>query len=68
MPEPRDLHRQTTAVLSAVLVVLGVAMIVRTLVAGGSAVAFGLLLGVLFVAAGVGRLYLNNRVPRGRRR
>jgi len=23
MPEPRDLHRQTTAVLSAVLVVLG---------------------------------------------
>jgi hypothetical protein len=68
MPEPRDVHRQTTAVLSAVLVLLGLAMIVRTLVAGGGAGAFGLLLGVLFVAAGLGRLYLNNRMPRGRRR
>jgi hypothetical protein len=68
MPEPRDVHRQTTVVLSSVLVVLGVAMIVRTLVAGGGAGAFGLLLGVLFIAAGLGRLYINNRVPRGRRR
>jgi hypothetical protein len=47
---------------------LGVAMIVRTLVAGGGAGAFGLLLGVLFIVAGAGRLYINNRVPRGRRR
>jgi hypothetical protein len=68
MPEPRDLHRQTTAVLSAVLVLIGVAMIVRTLVAGGGAGAFGLLLGVLFIAAGVGRIYLNNRMARERRR
>lgn len=64
MPEPRDLHRQTTAVLSAVLIVLGVAMIVRTLVAGGGAVAIGLLLGVLFIAAGVGRLYVNGVLAR----
>jgi hypothetical protein len=64
MPEPRDLHRQTTAVLSAVLVVLGLAMIVRTLVAGGGGLAVGLLLGVLFVAAGVGRLYVNGLVRR----
>jgi hypothetical protein len=68
MPEPRELHRQTTAVLSAVLVLIGVAMIVRTLVAGGGAGAFGLLLGVLFIAAGVGRIYLNNRMARERRR
>ena len=58
MSEPRDVHRQTTAVLSTILVVLGVAMIVRTLVAGGGAAAFGLLLGVLFIAAGLGRLYV----------
>jgi hypothetical protein len=64
MPEPRDLHRQTTAVLSAVLIVLGIAMIVRTLVAGGGAVAIGLLLGVLFIAAGVGRLYVNGVLAR----
>jgi hypothetical protein len=65
--EPRDLHRQTTAVLSVVLVLIGVAMIVRTLAAGGGAVAIGLLLGVLFVAAGLGRLYINGMLARRRR-
>jgi uncharacterized membrane protein HdeD (DUF308 family) len=64
MSEPRDLHRQTTGLLSAILVVLGVALIVRTLTAGGGALALGLLLGVLFIAAGVGRLYVNARLSR----
>jgi hypothetical protein len=64
MPEPRELHRQTTAVLSTILVLIGLAMIVRTLVAGGGAVALGLLLGVLFIAAGLGRLYLNGMTAR----
>jgi hypothetical protein len=67
MPEPRDLHRGTTGLLSVILVLLGVAMIVRTLAAGGGGLAFGLLLGVLFIAAGAGRLYLNARLARGRR-
>jgi uncharacterized membrane protein HdeD (DUF308 family) len=64
MPEPRDLHRNTTGLLSVILVVLGVALIVRTLTAGGGALAFGLLIGVLFIAAGVGRLYVNARLAR----
>jgi hypothetical protein len=50
-----------TQLLSALMIVIGVAMIVRTLAAGGGAVALGLLLGVLFVAAGVGRLYVERR-------
>jgi hypothetical protein len=62
MPEKRDLHRQTTGLLSVVLVILGVAMIVRTIVAGGGGLAFGLLMGVLFIAAGVGRMYINTRL------
>jgi len=66
MPEPRDLHRGTTAVLSTILVLLGLAMIVRTLAAGGGGLALGLLLGVLFVAAGLGRLYINGIMRRGR--
>lgn len=61
MTEPRDIHRGTTAVLSAILVLLGIAMIVRTLAAGGGGLALGLLLGVLFIAAGLGRLYINGR-------
>lgn len=57
------LHATITTVLSGVLVVLGLAMIVRTLAAGGGALATGLLLGVLFILAGAGRIWL----ARGRR-
>jgi hypothetical protein len=48
-------------VMSGILVALGVAIIVRTLAAGGGALAFGLLMGVLFIAAGVLRLLLERR-------
>jgi hypothetical protein len=50
-----------TRVLSALMVVIGVAIIVRTVAAGGGPVALGLLLGLLFVAAGAGRLYAERR-------
>jgi hypothetical protein len=56
--EGRNLHRASTRVLSLVLVALGVAMIVSTLARGGGATAVGILLGVLFIAAGLGRLYM----------
>ena len=42
----------------AVMVVLGVAILVRTLSAGGGALSYGVLLGVLFVVAGSGRIWL----------
>ena len=47
--------------LSVVLLVLGVAIVVRTLAAGGGPIALGTLMGVLFVAAGAGRLYIERR-------
>ena len=50
-----------TRVLSALMVLIGMAIIVRTLAEGGGALALGLLLGVLFVAAGAGRLYAERR-------
>jgi hypothetical protein len=50
-----------TRVLSALMVVIGVAILVRTIAAGGGATAFGVLVGVLFVAAGAGRLYAERR-------
>jgi hypothetical protein len=50
-----------TRVLSALMILIGVAMIVRTVAGGGGPVALGLLLGVLFVAAGAGRLYAERR-------
>jgi hypothetical protein len=50
-----------TQVLSALMVLIGIAILVRTIAAGGGATALGILLGVLFMAAGVGRLYVERR-------
>ena len=47
--------------LPALMVLIGVALVVRTLAAGADGVAFGLLLGVLFIAAGAARLYLGRQ-------
>ncbi len=51
-------HR-TTLVLSAVMIGLGLAFLVRAAVAGGGQV--GILLGLAFLGAGIGRLYLERR-------
>jgi len=51
----------TTLLLPGLLVVIGLAIIVRTLAAGGGPLAFGLLMGALFVAAGAARLLLERR-------
>ena len=50
-----------TVVLSTLMVLIGLAIVVRTVVEGGGPVAFGILVGVLFVAAGAGRLYAERR-------
>jgi hypothetical protein len=51
----------TTLLLPGLLVVIGLALVVRTLQAGGGPLAFGLLMGILFVAAGVGRILLERK-------
>jgi hypothetical protein len=57
----RGLHRSSTLVLSAAMLVLGLAILVRTFNAGGGPLALGTILGLLFVAAGAGRLYFTWR-------
>ena len=54
----RDAHRQITTVTSVVLVLLGAAIVVRTLAAGGGLLSVGILLGLLFMLAGAGRIYI----------
>ena len=44
--------------MSALMVLLGIGMLVATIAFGGGPLAIGVLLGVLFIAAGAGRLYL----------
>jgi TRAP-type mannitol/chloroaromatic compound transport system permease large subunit len=52
-------YRTLSALLALTILVLGVAMIGVTLANGGGQV--GLILGVLFIAAGAGRLYVQGR-------
>lgn len=58
MPEPRSFRSSSTLALSILMIVIGLVLCIRTLVAGGGPAASGLVLGVLFVVAGAGRIYL----------
>jgi hypothetical protein len=51
-----DAYRRLTLLMAGTMAVLGVAMLVVTAANGGGQV--GYVLGVVFVAAGLGRLYL----------
>jgi hypothetical protein len=61
----REVHRTGTVVLSLLMVAIGVALIAQAVGGHGSVISPRLLLGVLFLAAGAGRLYLERK--RGRR-
>jgi hypothetical protein len=54
-------HRTATQILSSAMLLLGLAMIVVAVVAGGGVLARGVILGLLFVAAGAGRLWIAGR-------
>jgi multisubunit Na+/H+ antiporter MnhB subunit len=55
------LHQPSIRILSLIMIVIGVVLIVRTLIAGGGGLAVGVVLGVLFIAAGAARIYLQTR-------
>ena len=57
-----SVHHRATLVFGLLSIGLGLALIVRTAIAGGGSVgSVGYLLGALFVALGIGRLYLLRR-------
>jgi hypothetical protein len=61
----RHAHRTASLVLSLLMAAIGVALVVEAVGARGSAITPRLLLGILFLAAGVGRLYVELRRGRG---
>ena len=62
----RQAHRIGTFALSTAMVVIGVALIVEAVGGQTSSTLAYLLLGVLFIAAGGGRWYVEVRRARGR--
>jgi hypothetical protein len=56
-------YHQSTRVLGVVLVVLGLAVLVSTLVRGGGAMALGVFVGVGLALFGAARVYLASHTP-----
>jgi hypothetical protein len=63
-PPGRQIHASTTTILSALMIIIGAGLVIRTLSLGGGIFAIGVIMGVLFVAAGCGRLWVANRGPK----
>jgi hypothetical protein len=61
----RQVHRSGTFVLSVLMAVIGLALIVQAVGGHGGVVSPRLLLGALFLAAGIARIYLEHKRGRG---
>jgi hypothetical protein len=61
---PTEVHRRGTIVLSCMLLLIGVAIVARTIDAGGGVISVGVLLGLMFMATGAGRLWIATRGER----
>jgi hypothetical protein len=61
MAPPDQLYRGVTRIFSVVILGFGLAILIITLANGGGPVSTGFLIGVLFTALGVARLYLTGR-------
>ena len=64
MSERERLYHRVTLIFSVAILAFGLAAVVRTLAAGGGPTSLGFVLGVLFIALGVGRGYLAVRAMR----
>jgi hypothetical protein len=60
----RTVHRSGTVLFSVLMVAIGLALIGQTLGSGTSVLSARLLLGVLFLAAGIARLHLERKRSR----
>jgi hypothetical protein len=60
----RTVHRSGTVVLSVLMAAIGLALIVQVLAGDGGVLSARLLLGVLFLAGGIARLYLERKRDR----
>ena len=57
---PERIYRGAVRGLSVLIAAIGVAILVRTVAAGGGVL--GVVLGLAFVGVGIGRLYIESRV------
>lgn len=61
MPTPERIYRASVRAFSVAFLLIGVAILVTTLAAGGGPLSVGVLLGIAFAAIGAGRLWVATR-------
>jgi hypothetical protein len=61
MDSPERIYRGSVRLFSLVFVLLGLGLLVTTLAKGGGPLSVGTLLGLAFLAVGVGRLWISAR-------
>ncbi len=61
MESPDRIYHGSIRVFSFVFIAVGLVILGRTLIAGGGPASFGMIIGVLFVAIGAGRLWISTR-------
>jgi len=64
MSERERAYHRVTLVFAVAILGFGVAAVARTIAAGGGPTSLGILIGVLFIALGLGRGYLAVRAMR----
>lgn len=57
----RSLHSSSTRVMSVIVMLLGLAILISTVIRSGIGLTYGVVFGVLFVAAGAGRLWVSRK-------
>ncbi len=64
MASPERIYHGSVRAFSIVFLVLGVAILITTLAAGGGPLSVGVVMGVAFAAVGAGRLWVSSRAGR----
>ncbi len=64
MATPERIYRASIRAFSLVFIALGLVILVATLAAGGGPLSLGVLMGIIFVAVGAGRLWAAARMSR----
>jgi hypothetical protein len=64
MPSPERVYHGSIRVFSLVFIAIGLVLLALTLAAGGGPLSLGVLMGLVFVAIGAGRLWVSSRMAR----
>lgn len=57
----KQIHRTSVRIFSVVFILVGAAIIARTLTSGGGVLALGVVLGLMFIVLGLARLVMSRR-------